>query len=285
MQGHTDRFAFGRTNFHIDQEDLFVLELHPDDPERYRHDGGWKRFDRFEVAIPVRNGAAQTVTLRHAVQGPVISHDPVKHRATVLAAIDMQPGASGSFAMIAINLARDWDGLKEAFKLHPSPTNFHYADVKGNHGWQVIGFVPQRRKGDGLLPVPGDGRYDWTGIQGFPGAAEFVQSGQRLVRLGQPEQSARRLAARADPGLLVPRPLSLRADRRCVGEPAQAPVGRQRGAAARYLVYAGAAVDRSAARHRYGRGAAGDCDAQGLGCDGSTPTARRRHCSNCCGAS
>src|SRR4029077_10990676 len=37
MQGHTDRFAFGRTNFHIDQEDLFILELHPEDPERYRH--------------------------------------------------------------------------------------------------------------------------------------------------------------------------------------------------------------------------------------------------------
>ena len=33
----TDRFAFGRTNFHIDQEDLFVLELDSADPERYRH--------------------------------------------------------------------------------------------------------------------------------------------------------------------------------------------------------------------------------------------------------
>ena len=41
MQGHTDRFAFGRTNFHIDQEDLFILELHPEDPERYRHNGEW----------------------------------------------------------------------------------------------------------------------------------------------------------------------------------------------------------------------------------------------------
>jgi penicillin amidase len=44
MQGHTDRFAFGRTNFHIDQLDLFVLELDPEDPERYRHGGGWKQF-------------------------------------------------------------------------------------------------------------------------------------------------------------------------------------------------------------------------------------------------
>ncbi|MCX8477159.1 MAG: penicillin acylase family protein [Sphingomonas sp.] len=167
MQGHTDRFAFGRTNFHIDQLDLFVLELHPEDPERYRHDGGWKRFDRVEVAIPVKGGAARNVTLRYAEQGPVVSHDPARRRATAVAAIAMQPGASGAFAMIAINLAKDWKSLRKAFRFHPSPTNFHYADVDGNTGWQVIGFMPVRKRGEGLLPVPGDGRYDWTGMRDF----------------------------------------------------------------------------------------------------------------------
>jgi penicillin amidase len=168
MQGHTDRFAFGRTNFHIDQEDLFILELHPEDPELYRHNGKWKRFDKVEIAIPVKGAAPKAATLRYAVQGPVISHDPAKRRATAIAAIELQPGGSGAFAMIAINLARDWSGLHQtAFRLHPSPTNFHYADVDGNHGWQVIGFMPVRRKGDGLMPVPGDGRYDWTGMRDF----------------------------------------------------------------------------------------------------------------------
>lgn len=167
MQGHTGRFAFGRTNFHIDQQDLFVLELNPDDPEQYRHNGGWRRFDRHEVEVPVRGGTAQTVTLRYSVQGPVISHDPAKRRATALASIEMQPGASGAFAMIAINLSRDWASLRKAFRLHPSPTNFHYADIDGNTGWQVIGFAPVRKRGDGLLPVPGDGRYDWTGLRNF----------------------------------------------------------------------------------------------------------------------
>jgi len=167
MQGHTDRFAFGRTNFHIDQLDLFILELHPEDPERYRHDGGWKAFRRVDEVIPVKGGAARNVTLRYSVQGPVVSHDPARRRATAVASIAMQPGGHGSFAMIAINLAKDWKSLKKAFPFHPSPTNFHYADVDGNTGWQVIGFAPARRKGDGLLPVPGDGRYDWTGVRDF----------------------------------------------------------------------------------------------------------------------
>lgn len=167
MQGHTDRFAFGRTNFHIDQQDLFILELDPADPERYRHEGGWKRFKRVEVAIPVKGSAPYVATLRYAVQGPVVMHDPTKRRASVLASIAMQPGGGGSFAMIAINLARDWASLRKAFRLHPSPTNFHYADIDGNTGWQVIGFAPVRKQGDGLLPVPGDGRFDWTGMRDF----------------------------------------------------------------------------------------------------------------------
>jgi len=195
MQGHTDRFAFGRTNFHIDQDDLFVLELHPDDPERYRHGSGWRPFERVEVSIPVKGAAPTRATLRYAVQGPVISHDPARHRATALATIELQPGASGAFAMIAINLARDWASLREsAFRFHPSPTNFHYADVDGNHGWQVIGFVPIRRRGDGLMPVPGDGRYDWTGMRDFrslpseynPARGWFASANQNNLPRGWP---------------------------------------------------------------------------------------------------
>jgi len=167
MQGHTDRFAFGRTNFHIDQADLFVLELHPDDPERYRHGSGWKRFRRVDVAIPVKDAAPETATLRYSVQGPVVSHNPARRRATAIATVGMQPGGAGSFAMIAINLARDWQSLKDAFRLHPSPTNFHYADTDGNTGWQVIGFAPVRRRGDGLMPVSGDGSHDWKGLRDF----------------------------------------------------------------------------------------------------------------------
>lgn len=167
MQGHTDRFAFGRTNFHIDQSDLFVLELDPADPERYRHGGGWRRFERVAAEIAVKGEAPRTVALRFAAQGPVVSHDPARRRATAVASIAMQPGGSGAFAMIAINLARDWRSLRRAWKLHPSPTNFHYADVDGNQAWQVIGFAPVRKRGDGLLPVPGDGRYDWTGMRDF----------------------------------------------------------------------------------------------------------------------
>jgi penicillin amidase len=38
-----------------------------------------------------------------------------------------------------------------------------YADVDGNIGWIAAGLMPQR-SWSGLLPVPGDGRYEWSGF-------------------------------------------------------------------------------------------------------------------------
>jgi len=164
MQGHTDRFAFGRTNFHIDQTDLFILRTKEGDPGRYWHKGEWKAFETFEEEILVKGAPAERVTLRYAGGRPIVSEDAARDRAVAFSTVSMLPGANMRFAIIAINLSTDWASLRQAFKLHVSPTNFHYADIDGNTGWQTIGFTPRRPKHDGLFPAPGDGDYDWTGI-------------------------------------------------------------------------------------------------------------------------
>ncbi|WP_293698478.1 MULTISPECIES: penicillin acylase family protein [unclassified Sphingopyxis] len=164
MQGHTDRFAFGRTNFHIDQTDLFILRTRDGDPGRYWHKGEWKAFETFEDEIAVKGAPPERVTLRYAGGRPIVSQDAARQRAVAFATVSMLPGANSRFAMIAINLSKDWASLRQAFKLHVSPTNFHYADIDGNTGWQTIGFTPRRPRHDGLFPAPGDGDYDWTGL-------------------------------------------------------------------------------------------------------------------------
>jgi penicillin amidase len=46
-----------------------------------------------------------------------------------------------------------------------APTLNHvYADVKGNIGWLARGLSPKRVNWDCLLPVPGDGSYEWAGF-------------------------------------------------------------------------------------------------------------------------
>ena len=39
-----------------------------------------------------------------------------------------------------------------------------WADRDGHIGWQAVGLAPRRGNWDGLLPVPGDGRYEWSGF-------------------------------------------------------------------------------------------------------------------------
>ena len=96
MQGHNAHIAWGRTNFHIDQEDLFVLRTDPNDANQYWHNGAWRRFESRRETITVRNEPDRSVTLRFASAGPVASEDPARHRAVAVAATWLQPGVNGN---------------------------------------------------------------------------------------------------------------------------------------------------------------------------------------------
>ena len=44
--GHNEAIAFGLTRFYMDQEDLYVYETNPDDPDEYRYRGAGSRWRR-----------------------------------------------------------------------------------------------------------------------------------------------------------------------------------------------------------------------------------------------
>jgi penicillin amidase len=60
--------------------------------------------------------------------------------------------------------AKTFDEFTQAIGYWGAPTLNHvYADVNGNIGWVPGGLAPIRPNWDGLLPVPGDGRFEWAG--------------------------------------------------------------------------------------------------------------------------
>ncbi len=60
--------------------------------------------------------------------------------------------------------AESWDEFLAAMNRWGAPSeNQVYADVDGNIGWKPGGLAPVRPNWDGLLPVPGDGTYEWAG--------------------------------------------------------------------------------------------------------------------------
>jgi penicillin amidase len=165
--GHNDDIAFGITIFAIDQEDLYVYELKKDDPDSYRYKSGWEKVKVVRESIDVKGGAAREVELRFTRHGPVLAVDAAKHRAFAMRTVWSEPGLSGYFGSSRLLLAKNWSEFKAAGNAWGAPPlNIVYADIQGNIGWAASGRVPKRKNWDGLMPVPGDGRYEWDGFHG-----------------------------------------------------------------------------------------------------------------------
>ena len=163
--GHNERIAFGLTIFPVDQEDLYVYELHPEDPDLYRYADGWEPM-RVEVeTAEVRGAAAENFELRFTRHGPVLHVDREGRRAYAVRTVWTEPGSAAYLASLAYLQAESWDGYVAALDGWGAPSvNHAYADVDGNIGWVTAGAVPVRPNWDGLMPVPGDGRYEWQGF-------------------------------------------------------------------------------------------------------------------------
>jgi penicillin G amidase len=165
--GHNDDIAFGLTIFYIDQEDLYVYDLNESDPDSYRYKSGWAKMQVVRESIEVKGGAAREVELRFTQHGPVLSLDAAKHRAFAMRTVWNEPGLAGYFGSSRLLMAKNWNEFKVAANAWGAPPlNLVYADVQGNIGWAASGRVPKRKNWDGLMPVPGDGRYEWAGFYG-----------------------------------------------------------------------------------------------------------------------
>src|SRR6202167_4309345 len=62
--GHNGTIAFGLTIFNVDQEDLYVYELNPADPNQYRYRDGWESMRIVHESVEVRGEGARDVELK-----------------------------------------------------------------------------------------------------------------------------------------------------------------------------------------------------------------------------
>ena len=160
--GHNGTTAFGITIFYIDQEDLYVYETKG---ASYRYKGGWAPMTTVRETIEVKGEAARDVELHYTRHGPVVFEDAGKGRAFAIRTIWNEPGLSGYFGSSRMWRAKGWADFQTARdRWGAPPLNLVYADTQGEIGWAAAGRTPQRPNWDGLMPVPGDGRYEWKGF-------------------------------------------------------------------------------------------------------------------------
>ncbi len=163
--GHNGTIAFGLTIFSIDQEDLYVYELNPANAAEYKYQGQWEKFTVLNERIMVKGAEPMNAELKFTRHGPVIYLERSRNRTFAVRSAWFEAGMAPYFGSINYMFAKDFQQFKQALLHWGAPAeNQVYADVKGNIGWVTGGLAPVRPNWDGLLPVPGDGRYEWAGF-------------------------------------------------------------------------------------------------------------------------
>lgn len=174
--GRNESIAWAGTNLMADVQDIFLEQVDPRDPGRYRRGNDWLRFNVRTEQIKVKQGFPSAlrsplqplqVRVRSSEHGPVVSDvvgvfdQPAVLRWTALDVDD-----TSYEAFYRLNHAADWPAFEQALDALVAPAmNVLYTDRLGNIGHVVAGRVPQRAAGNGMLPVPAwSGEFDWSGV-------------------------------------------------------------------------------------------------------------------------
>ena len=160
--GHNEYGAWGLTVFRTDGEDLYQYKLNPKDPSKYWHKGKWLKFKVIEEEIPVKGESPKKIELNYSIHGPVTYIDKKRNKAYAIKCGWLEPGGSPYLASLRMNQSKSWEEFRDACNYSNIPgENMLWADRDGNIGWQSVGIAPVRNTHSGLVPVMGDGRYEW----------------------------------------------------------------------------------------------------------------------------
>jgi penicillin amidase len=180
--GHNEHGAWGLTIFGNDNEDLYVYETNPQAPNEYRYQGRWEAMRSVRETIPVEGEQPRTIELKFTRHGPVIFEDAPQRRAYAVRAAWLEPGGAPYLASLRMNQATTWEEFRAACAYNHMPAeNMVWADRRGTIGWQAAGIQPLRKNWSGLLPVPGDGRYEWDGFLPIPDLPHEVNPSRGFI--------------------------------------------------------------------------------------------------------
>jgi penicillin G amidase len=197
--GHNDFGAWGLTVFGTDSEDLYVYDTNPANPSEYKYNGGWEPMRIIKDTIPVKGQSPAAVELKYTRHGPVVYEDETHHKLYAVRTASRETGGAPYLASLRVDQAHSWQEFEDACSYSRIPAeNMIWADKDGNIGYQAVGIAPLRPNWSGLVPVPGDGRYEWDGylpIKALPHVANpekgfFNTSNNYLIPPGWPYREA-----------------------------------------------------------------------------------------------
>ena len=172
--GTTSGSPWGLTVFAIDANHLYVYDLDRTN-QSYRY-GGWEEFESVSEEIEVRGGDRGRRDRRAPVHAPPSRHlhrraqsKGIRRTKRVVRVRDLR-----LFRQLRLHDGRQLERVprRNVALGYSRRENQVYAEVDRNIGWKPGGRAPIGVGYDGLLPVAGDGRYEWAG---FRAGSEFAE--------------------------------------------------------------------------------------------------------------
>ena len=165
MSGRSAVLGWGITSSYLDDQDVFIEKLNPENPEEYLTPDGYKPFETRKALIGVKGGPALTITLLWTENGPVLPRGqfdlglvtPDGH-VTALAWTMFDPADTTMTAGMHLMKAASIDEALAAGELYIAPSqNLTLADQQ-TVAMQLVGAMPKRLPGhqsEGRIPAPG----------------------------------------------------------------------------------------------------------------------------------
>ncbi|MCF6232490.1 MAG: penicillin acylase family protein [Rhodobacteraceae bacterium] len=185
LAGRSDRLGWGITASYLDDQDLFIEKLNPDNPEEYLTPRGYKPFKTRPSIITVKDAAPVTLTLRWSENGPVLpghhyslnAITPAGHVVALswsaLSAVDTS--MTSVIALMGASDVREAIAISESY-LAPSQ-NLSLVD-QSTIAMKLIGSVPRRdprHQSMGRMPTQGwRAQNRWLGRAPYAANPEFV---------------------------------------------------------------------------------------------------------------
>jgi len=175
LVGRNQRLAWGVTSSYLDDQDLYIERINPDNPDEYQTPDGFSPFERRDVIIDVKGQAGVTLQVRRTRHGPVIPNKHWQLSAVVpkgyvaaLAWTALEPNDRTIEGAIRTMRAGSIEEAREALTLTVAPSqNVVMADADGI-ALQTVGRAPRRsadHTSQGRIPSPGWlAQNDWQGF-------------------------------------------------------------------------------------------------------------------------
>ncbi|OAN97853.1 penicillin acylase family protein [Sulfitobacter geojensis] len=189
LTGRSGALGWGLTSAYLDDQDVYIEEINPDNREQYRTPEGFKEFTTRASIITIKDEDPVTLTLRWTENGPVLpgthynlaSITPPGHVTSVNWTVLTPRDTSLAAAMALMDAKSVEDGIKAAQTYIAPAQNLTLVD-RENIAMKMIGAMPRRDAGhqsQGRMPSQG-----WVAANRWQGTLPYTANPEFMAPVG-----------------------------------------------------------------------------------------------------